>query len=224
MDLDVVYQTLNFFVNKATGQYFTPGQLDQITDVAQMSVFDSFFVQFLKSQRIDDALAPFFKQDVFNTGNTPNGILTAPADYLHCQALYTIVQDAQGNTRQRPVVKLNADELAGRLNSQILLPTVMDPVYVTIQNWGIQLYPQQPQAGIMFYLSRPPAPKYSYTTATRGVTYNQAGSTQLAWSDSQILTIIMKALSAIGVNTREKDVLQWAESKETQDISTPNKL
>jgi hypothetical protein len=34
----------------------------------------------------------------------------------------------------------------------------------------------------------------------------------------------MKALSAFGANTREQDVVAYAESKQQQDAATPEKL
>ncbi len=222
MDLNVVYQTLNFFVNKITGEYYPPEDLDRITDVSQMSVFNDFFIRFLTSQRIDDALAPFYRKFIFTS--SPDGLLDTPSDYFHTVSLQTIVQDDNGITKNRGALKINADELPGVMNSQIVPPTLFDPYWMTMENWDIQLYPAVEQAGILFYLARPAAPVYAYTTATRGVTYNQAGSTQLEWSDSDILTIIMKALSSIGINTREQDVYQYAEMKQQQDIATPEKL
>jgi hypothetical protein len=224
LDLNVVYATLNFYINKITGQYFPPADLDRIVNVAQMSVFNDFFIRFLTSQRIDDALAPFYRQFVFTPGTSPGGLITAPSDYYHAVSMQAIIQDADGNTKNRGITKINSDELPGVMNSQIVPPTLFDPYWLTVEDWNIQLYPAQGQAGILFYIAKPAAPIYAYTTLTRGITYNQLASTQLEWADGQILTIIMKALSAFGANTREQDVVAYAESKQQQDAATPEKL
>lgn len=223
MDLKQVYDLLDFFINKEQGVYYTYAQKDLIVDAAQMSLFNDYFEVYLKSQRIDDALAPFYKKFIFTLSTTPGGLITVPDDYFHASAIQVVLQDGNGVNKTRAAIKISPDELAGRLNSQIFPPTTLDPIYITTQNWNPQLFPQQPTAGYMYYIARPAAPFFDYTTTGRKINYNQAGSTQLEWSSKDILSIILKTLKAIGINQREQDVMNWSQQQDQENILSANK-
>lgn len=218
MDLLEIHNRLNDLINKAQGEYFPPGMLDELLDMGQMALFNDYYIQFQESQRINDALAPFTKPFIFTYATTPGGLITAPADYFDEVSLSTTVQNAAGVTLTRPCPRINLDELPGRLNSRIFPPTLLDPIHVTVQNWNIQLYPKQPMAGTMYYLCRPPIPNMVFTTNSRVINYDQVHSTQMAWADKDITSIIVKALDYIGINTREQDVQQWAGQKDQANI------
>ena len=224
MDLLEIHNRLEFFINKAQGEYLTPAQEDKVLDIGQMALFNDYYIKFAESQRINDALAPFKRQFTFTNATSPGGLITAPADYFDQISLYTIVQDQYGKTRQRPCPRLNENELAGRLNSQLYPPTLFDPVCMTVQDWDIQLYPQVPQAGILFYLSRPAIPVFVYTGTGRTINYNALTSTQLEWADKDISSILVKALNYIGISTREQDVAGWASTQDQQNIMSQNKI
>lgn len=222
MDLLEIHKRLEFLINKAQGVFYSPEEIDSLLDTGQMSVFNDYHILFQKSQRISDALAPFKKQFTFTYGTTPSGVVTTPTDYFDTTEIYTIVQD-NGEIKQRPCPRLNENEIVGRLNSQIFKPTILDPVCVTIQNWNIQLYPQQSQAGIMFYLCRPPLPKFVYTASGRVITYDQNASTQMSWADKNIYEILLKCLQMVGINSREQDIQAWSNQEDQQNVLTPNK-
>lgn len=210
-------------INKSQGAYYPPGQIDEWLDMGQMAVFNTYYLEFAKSQRIADALAPFKKKFTFTNVTTPAGIVTVPSDYFDAIRISMIVQTPNGQVLTRPCPRLNDDELTGRINSQIKPPSVMWPVCETILNWNLQLYPKQPQAGELAYLSRPAIPNFMYTTTGGVIIYNQGLSTQMEWADKNIDEILNLAITLAGVNTREQDLVQYGEQKETQDATSPVK-
>jgi hypothetical protein len=226
MTLQVAYNFLNFWVNKQFSTYYAPGDFDLIVDRAQMSLFNDYYMQFGTSQRLNDALAPFKKTFQFTLATCPTGLITVPNDYEHLLSIYTTIQNSiTGLPQNRPVPLLNEDEKVWRDNNQIYPPSMVDPYGVIMQNWNVQLYPAVPQAGVLTYLSRPPAPYYNYSVVSgRVIVYNPVGSTQLAWADKDYNSILIKALSYIGINIREADVTQYAEQKSQQNLSSPDKL
>lgn len=221
MDLNEVYTLLNFYINKEQGGWYSPEELTLIVDRAQRVLFNSYYIKYATSQRLDDALAPFKVDYQFTLITTPNGLIDTPADYLNLLAIYTYVTGSDNITRKRPVEIVNEKVVINRLNSQVVPVTVNDPIGLIKENWDIQLYPDQPAAGIMVYLRQPVAPVYDYSVVSgRVIVYNQAGSTQLEWSDKDIHTIILLALNGLGINLSEGDILQWSEQKIQQNFNT----
>jgi hypothetical protein len=227
MDLQQAYNYLNFEINKVFGTYYSPPEFDMIVDRAQMSLFNDYYDEFGASQRLNDALAPFKKTFQFTNSTSSGGLITVPDDYQHLLSLYTVVQSSITQLpTNRPVPILNEDEKIARDNSQIYPPSAWDPYAMIAQNWNIQLYPAQPMAGMVYYLSRPPAPQYVYTIVSGRVPlYDPVNSIQLAWADKDQNSILIKALSTVGINVREQDVIQYAESKTSENLGqSPDKL
>jgi hypothetical protein len=227
MTLDVAYSYLNLEINKVSGTYFTPADLDLIVDRAQMSLFNDYYKEFGASQRLNDALAPFKRTFTFTPITCPSGLIDVPDDYEHMLSVYTIIQNSStGLPQNRPVPILNEDEKVARDNSQIYPPSLMDPYGVIMQNWDVQLYPAVPQAGVLYYLGRPPAPFYAYTVVSgRVIVYDPVNSVQLAWADKDYASILVKALSVVGITMREQDVIQYAEMKSQQNLGqNPDKI
>lgn len=227
MTLDVAYSYLNFEVNKVFGTYYTPPEMDLIVDRAQMSLFNDYYDEFGTSQRLNDSLAPFKRSFQFTNISSPTGLIEMPAEYQHLLSIYTIIQNTTtGQPQNRPVPLLNEDERIARDNSQIYPPSLTDPYGLIVQDWDVQLYPAVPQAGVVYYLTRPVAPHYVYSVVSgRVVVYDPINSVQLAWADKDIASILIKALSIVGINLREQDVIQYAEMKSGQNLGQgPDKI
>lgn len=217
MTLDKAYTFLNFWINKSQGGFYPPDQLDALVDRAQMALYDDYYIKYATSQRVDDALAPF--KSVFTFTNVAGGLVVSPADYLDLLTVYTASVDSTGRVVNRPVQIISEDQLPVRLNSQIVPVTVTDPIAFITTNWNLQLFPQVPQSGTVYYLRRPKAPFFSYTLVSgRVIVYNPGSSVQLEWGDKDVNDILIKALDYIGINLSEQDVLQWAGAKDSANI------
>lgn len=227
MTLDVAYSYLNFEINKVFGTYYTPPEEDLIVDRGQMSLFNDYYEELGTSQRVNDSLAPFIRTFQFTNITSPTGLITMPSDYQHLLSLYTVIQNAStGQPQNRPVPLLNTDEKVARDNSQIYPPSLIDPYGVIVQDWNVQLYPAVPQAGIVYYLTRPQAPFFAYSVVSgRVIVYDPINSKQLEWADKDQNSILIKALSTIGINVREQDIIQYAEMKSGQNLGPgPDKI
>src|SRR6266700_3366134 len=216
MNLNEAYNFLNFLLNKAQGVWYAPSELDLVVDRAQMSLFNDYYTEFGASQRLNDSLAPFKRQFTFTQITSPGGLVTMPADYQHLLSLYTIILNSvTGLPQNRPVPILNEDEKVARDNSQIYPPSLTDPYGILVQNWNVQLFPAVPQAGNVYYLTRPDAPFFAYTVVSgRVIIYDPVNSVQLAWADKDIVSILIKSLNFLVINLSEQDILQWSEQKD----------
>lgn len=224
MDLNDAYQLLNFYINKEQGAYYTPEQLDLVVDRAQMALFNDYYLQYSVDQRLAEALSPFTRELTFINSTAPSGSVILPNDLMHILAINTIV-NLPGRTLTIPVPILNVDEKAARDNSQVVPLTILDPYAIRSSTFSLRIYPALPATGSVHYLARPFAPQFVYTIISgRVIVYNQAASTQLSWRDNDVVSILIKALSYLGINMSEQDIIQYAEQKNQLNINTKDKL
>ena len=89
--------------------------------------------------------------------------------------------------------------------------------------YQIQLYPSvDSYTGTIYYMKRPVKPVYGYTVNGRQIVYSPETSTQLQWRDTDIDTILLKALSSIGINLSDQEVSQFAELKSSENYQGVN--
>lgn len=229
MNIQDIHNVILFYLNKAQQGFITHAEIDQVLDRAQMALFNEYHANpklyntrqakgfapgYGDNQRMDDALSPFKKTYVFTNNDTPGGVITLPSDYMHLIALYTtqFVQ-ALGRNVVNPVQVLNEEELIERLESQVIPVSYEDPICIMNAAKKIQLFPEQPQPGRVYYFKRPAVPLFAYTQSGRTITYNSGGSTQLEWNEADINNVIIKALSYYGLNLQSQEVVQFAQIK-----------
>ena len=213
MDLQDVHTKIYFLANKE--QHFWPHEeIDDVLHSAQLWLFNQYFEQYGKTQVLHDAMSPFKVKYTFTTGNTPAGVITLPSTYQHLLSAY--VQYTDGVIRTKSIRIVNEDELGDRLSSQLKPVSATAPVARNTGLGVIQLYPELPNSGYLFYLKTPVAPVFDYTEAGRVITYNVGTSTQLAWNDTSINQIIIKALQYLGVNLEAVPLVQYTEVKDQQ--------
>ncbi|HEV3223870.1 MAG TPA: hypothetical protein VGZ90_13370 [Puia sp.] len=226
MTLDDIHKFYFYCLGKSQGVEFPPEDVDATLDFAQMGLFNDYYDEFGKSQRLNDALAPFKGQFQFTNVTSPTGLITMPGDYAHLLSVVPTVFDSVRQVpKNLPCPIINEDEKAARDASQIYPPTPNRPYGMIVQNWNVQLYPQVAQAGTVFYLKRPPKPKFAYGVVSgRVIVYDPSNSVQLAWAEKDVASILVKALSYAGLNMLTNDVLMWAQGKDTSNINTKDKL
>jgi len=215
-----VFNTVNFYINKAQASYLSVQEVMDMLNIWQIALYNQYQAIKGTSERIDTALSPFKVQKIFTTADTPSGVLTFPDTYFDIISL-TATPTINGAPRQRPVDFPTESERSFREASQLIPNTVNDPFGEIVSKGSVQLYPKVPQSGTAWYYRMPAVPVLATTLISgRVLMYNAGGSTQLEWSDKDINTIIIRALSGVGINLSEEDVQNWAMQKETGPIKT----
>lgn len=228
MNINDVHNVILFYLNKDQQAFITHEEIDETLDRAQMTLFDQYHTNpktavntpvetYGASQRIDDALSVFKQKYTFNSVATPNGIITLPSNYQHLIALYTTTYNSTlARNIYSAVQVLSEDELIERLESQVIPVSTEDPVAIMNSQNMIQLFPEVPSTGAVYYFKRPAVPVFGYTQAGRNITYNPLTSTQLEWKDQDINNIIVIALQYYGLNMKAADIVQFGQVKEAQ--------
>lgn len=183
--------------------YFSPDELDEFIDRAQMDLFGKLIGNteeyqpgrpvpvhggMSKTQRIDDALQVFHETRDLVVGSS---ITALPKDY-QVWISASIVDDS-GNTRVAEVV--DRSEWAPLL-SRITAPPSMRNPSVCISNKTILVAPSSVSTITLSYTRRPLPPKYGYDLDASGrYIYNQSKDVEIEWSDLECQQIFHSALS-----------------------------
>lgn len=224
MNLQEAFDFLNFWINKYTGAWYTISELELVVDRGQMSLYEDLQPQYAVSQRVKDALTPFRARYNFTPLDSSNGLITVPnPDYINLLDLQITYTDSSGRFNYTPIKMYNEDERANRLMSQINPVTPQLPIGEVSGFAQFQLYPQVPYTGTVTYFRRPIKPVFGYTIqGGRVIVYNPLTSVQLEWAENWHNVIMMKALSSIGINIGESDILQYAELKNQSNFVSQN--
>lgn len=215
MTIKEIHDQILLILNKETGRYLPPEEIDELLDAAQMQEFSFLIgnereypnprVGYGKLEKINQALNPFKRSVIINGPDT-----TLPSD-----ALYVITPLRFGNSE---VDLIDTNELVYRLDSEIVPPTADSPVAHMISDSDgskvIELYPSNTVNVRVYYFSRPPQPVFGYTQVGRMVTYNPGSSTQMLWDDLTLQRIIQRALGMAGINLSAPGVTQYNEGKQ----------
>jgi hypothetical protein len=218
MTIKEIHDILDFYLKKNQSGFLSLGEKDAVLHRAQVQYMDKIKPAYPANQQLSDALTPFKRIAQFTNSNTVGGLITLPANYQHLLSVETTVMDS-GHVIYPMVEMIGEDELGIRRSSQLIPVSVKNPIGYQINNFVdgikfIQLYPEQPAAGKVYFLCKPIAPKYAFTTNGRAITYDHANSVQLEWNEPSTEKIIMIALQLLGIPLEDDRVIQVAAAKE----------
>jgi hypothetical protein len=226
MNLQETYDFLNFWINKYTGAWYTIPELEMVIDRGQMSLFNDLQIQYATSQRVKDGLAPFRSTALFTPATSTSGLITISSlsndPYVSLLDLRIEFTDASGRNNFVSVKMYNEDEISFRLMSQIDPLTEEFPIGEVVSKGVFQLYPATGYTGKVTYLRRPNKPNTVYTVNGRVITINEPASTQIEWLENWQNAVLIKALSSIGINLGEQDIMQYSELKSQSNFVSKN--
>jgi len=223
MNIQEVCNYINFWANKKTGAYFSPEEVVNAVDRGQMALYSDLKPKYAVSQWIKDALSPF--RSSYNFTTLVSGYVIVPdttyLDLLDIQIYFQV----SNRTIYHPIMLINEDERANRLNSQLDPVISTNPVGEQTAPRTFRLYPSSAYNGNVTYLRRPVKPVFDYTVVSgRVIVYNPSGSTQLEWRESELSTIMIKALASLGINLSDQEIGQFAELKSSENYQGVNRI
>lgn len=205
-NLNDIYNFMVFIVRKERGVFVTIQEFESTLDNAQIEAVEDWFAQYGENQKIHDAVRKIRVQKDFTS--SANGTVTFESDYLHqLGGVYTIL-----GSSLNVVNFVNEQEFALAAKSQLRPVTSNSPIAKDVTN-GFQIYPSSSYVGVYNYLRRPLKPVYGYTTNGRTITYDNATSTQLEFTDVYINNIISRALKFWSINMAEQDIQVFAQNQ-----------
>lgn len=186
-------------INRAQSSYldYLLGEYQQYRATRPIGV-----VEFGQNQRIRDSVAPLIYSTVLAI-NATTGIAPFPSDYEYVDNMWGLY----GNYNIRFAQQ---DRLDSYVHS-VIDPIVQNPVYL-IQHEGFHFYPPDLGSARMSYVRKPPSIVWGYVLDSNGnPVYDPSTSQDPVWSETDIMSIIVRALAIEGVSMQSGAVMQYAQ-------------
>lgn len=213
MNVNEVYQLIQYIISKSQNGYFTPDEFNQVINQAQISYMDYLVgqfhqyqagrpipsVQFGNNETTRQRVTPFIYSELISFDSS--GFFPYPEGYLLTDTMFT--------SSYGKVKFVQQDSLANYLNSRIA-PVESNPIYL-IEREGFKFYPNNLGQAIVNYIKSPREIVFGYTIDGDGLpVYNPATSVDPEWQELDMLEIISRALRMIGVNLQSGAITQYA--------------
>lgn len=231
MGIDQVHDIILFCLSAERNGEKTHAEIDRALNKASYAHFNELYnnpkrwsvnkqtgeIYYGGSQRINDALSPFKKVQSYSTGDTPSGLLTLNADFLHLISIVATVfnNDLSRNVRYQVAV-VNEEEIADAFESQVSPVGLTNPFAIMNSENKVQLFPESTQSGKVYYFKKPVECEFAYTQSGRAVTYDEPNSTDLEWNDLETYNVITMALKDLGLSLSSDQVINYANMKQSQ--------
>lgn len=216
MTVDDMYRICQYAINKAQNGSLTPSEFNLLVEQAQNSWVDYLIGEFQQYQyqraqarvsygqnsNVRQRLQPFIYN--INLSIDTTGFVRYPGDYLQYDAMWSFY----GYNRIRWAAQ---DKLYSIANSQID-PIASNPAFM-IEDVGLRFFPNNIASARMSYIRKPQRIYWGFTLDGNGrKVYSPANSEQPKWADVDLLEIIARVLKLAGVNLKDGDVVQYANS------------
>lgn len=209
MTVDLAYRTLQFCVNKAQGGYLKPSDANLVLNQGSNSFLDFLLgeikerksiVELWMNRKMRNSLSvlidPPTTLTISGLGNSP-----FPADYVLIDAMYT--------TSMNRVRFAQQNALYSYINS-VIDPVATNPIYL-IESDGFKFYPITLGSAKLSYVKKPPVIVWGYNPDGNGrPIYDSGTSTDPIWSDTDMYSVISRALGMVGINLQAGMVEQYA--------------
>lgn len=229
MTLFEMYELMEFILNKDySGNMLTPNRFKQLIKVVNIDKFKKKYglpEEYQPGKPIPreyveitlknaDDLKAFKATPLMNTP-CPGGLLSYPPDYAHRDELYyneAVTIDGIVTVLPRPVEILRESQTSSRRGSFTKMPSLRYPIGV-MRNNGIQIYPITITSVDFTYWRWPVDPVFAYVQGTGYITYDVANSVEFEWPVDVHMDLVRMMLEYFGVNLREADIVQYANTK-----------
>lgn len=230
MDIDKVYRFAQYCSNKSQSGYLSPKDFNLSLPRAYSEWVTKNYedskqsdeVGYERNQKVTDDLS-FLKVPEYIVQLDSRGVFQKPDNYLHMNYMsFNRAYSNDGETESEIIgVDIVRDnELPKFSGSHIYRKSLKRRKYVmaTIGEDEIRIYPNDIQRVNFSYLRKPVDPVWVFTLQNGRPVYDQANSVDLEAPDESVNEIVMMALSYLGINLREPELVQYAEMMKEQGI------
>ena len=226
-------------LNKNNFGYCTPDEYNSFSNLAQLDVFEDLFFQYTNWKNKDnrrmtnseyanipknireqiDVFATYTTDANFTYDTLTNLYSYTGNDLYRAENLSLI--NSQG--RKTDIEQVSKTELNRMVNSDMVNPTFTYPICERIGD-SFRIYPTLTTGytAELFFIRKPKEPKWTYTNVQGNPVYNASASDlqNFELHPSNFVPLVMKILGYAGLNLREEQIQQTANSEEMKQIQT----
>ncbi len=218
MTTDQVYTIIQYAVAKNTADgYVSPDDFNiRLMPTAQNGYLDYLLGEYQKyqptrpfapvafsgNQKIRTSLAPLIYSTILPVNST-TGIADYPNDFEQV--------DAMNSTYNIYRIRFQPQDRLWSAARSVISPVERNPLYY-MNEYGFNFLPTTIGSARMSYVRKPPPIHWGYTLDGNDIpVYDAAKSQQPIWGETDMMNIIVRALSLVGVNLQLGAVQQYAE-------------
>lgn len=235
-----VYTTLKDLANKDERGFVTPSVFNNFAQLAQMNVFNKLFAKMtnanvVKSRGLDSgrefSSAKQVREDlsVFTKNSNltqANGLFTKPDDLARIISMKTTGSFLLGQTTSTPIDLIyDEGKIEYILRSTLSVPTEARPICLVSDNFEVfptsikkitVKYYKQPEGIVPSSGARTASlPKFGYTVTSGGKeVYDATTSIDFEIPEHYTAELVIEIAKMIGVNLKDTDVFQYAQSEQ----------
>ena len=226
-------------LNKSNFGYITPDEYNSFSNLAQLDVFEDLFFQYTNWKNKDnrrmtnseyanipknireqiDVFATYTTDANFTYDTLTNLYSYTGNDLYRAENLSLI--NSQG--KKTDIEQVSKTELNRMINSDMVNPTFTYPICERIGD-SFRIYPTLTTGytAELFFIRKPKEPKWTYTNVQGNPVYNASASDlqNFELHPSNFVPLVMKILGYAGLNLREEQIQQTANSEEMKQIQT----
>lgn len=241
--IDIIYKTVLTIINKEINGYLSPTEFNLVANQSQNEIFKGYFADYNRDvNRENRGMAnkgygnlPFNQRQMIQQfsetaidNTVTSGVCDLPDD------LYFIEENGVTTSEGEVFEGVVLDEVEVRkipyLNKSLAKPTNLYPIYGRLAK-SIKISPATITKVDINYLRKPKNPNWTFTVITdptSGKKYEMFNPASPSFQDfelheSEFSNIVLRILSYFGINIREADVVQVAETlKDKMNIKEEN--
>ncbi len=230
MNLGEINELLRYIANKTQGGNLPPNRFQDIMNMASRMLLNDYLPSRMKNnprtayeedQKVTDDIYPF--KEPMDLMIDANGRALYPANYVYkssIRKILTTVNSADPKKVKRREINVNViddDAVGGILSSRIVGPTISRP-YATMYKDYIQFWPNNLQVVKFTYIKEPVKIIYATTLVNNRPVYDPVNSVQPEWPVICQNALIVKALSIMGINLREEQLIKNMAEQEAAGV------
>lgn len=215
MTIKNVYEIVTYIMNKHQGGYLNAAEFNLNFRKAELDHMDYLIGEFRRTQyqgrvpvgpqlginkKLNESLSPFRKPISLNTGDS--GEVGKPNNMA--------IVEAMNMPDGTPIVPQQPERLGVRMKS-VVNPPSKQPIYAEYDTYW-KVYPIDMGAFVATVIEYPPFSKYAVTVVSSREVYDSANSVDPIWRNGDLMEIIGRMLKTIGVNLKDGELLQYAQS------------
>ena len=236
--INQVYTTVLSILNKDNRGYVSPMEFNTYAELSQMVIFEELFHKYAKSLAKQNARMyhsefsdiPKHLREVFDVFVDEGDLTLDTLTGLHYQSepdFYKAIKIElipAGKTEygeRKEVEEVSKLEINKLLNNNLIAPTSEYPVYIGIDG-KYKIFPfDSVSKGVITYIRKPKAPKWTYIAVGNGPLFNPSASD---YQDFELPVqffsdLVIKILSYCGIEIREADVIQVSQALEASGMN-----
>ena len=230
VSVDTVYQRVLTLANKEQRGYITPQEFNLFANQAQMEILNQYFYdtnQFSRQHGNDTEYSDMLgiiqeklselEVRIVDTITVTGGIYDYRANINNLYKLGSVHTTHPTNSQKIEIEEVNNNEWYTMQSAPLTRPTLARPVYVNRQD-GLNIYPDTIEDIDISYIRQPVTVQWAYVVVNDKALYNDNISIDFELHASEETELVYKILKLAGVNLKNSEVVQAAQTLEQSQI------